>query len=162
MKKVVLFLIGWLSAIGTIHAESVETTPERMTALVGPGCVINQIDKSLIEAIAGTADLGNIVDNNLNNYASFSSALSATVAYNPTISVKDLNRTFTAGTIAGFVIQAANGEGTNLLTANILQMFWIETYLNGIKQETSKDTESTGGSLLDLNLLTIAPNGKTI
>lgn len=161
MKKVVLFLIGWLSAIGTIHAESVETTPERMTALVGPGCVINQIDKSLIEAIAGTADLGNIVDSNLNNYASFSSALSATVAYNPTISVKDLNRTFTAGTIAGFVIQAANGEGTNLLTANILQMFWIETYLNGIKQETSKDTESTGGSLLDLNLLTIAPNGKT-
>lgn len=162
MKRMLLLLMGWLSAIGSIHAEEVTTiSPEGMTALVGPGCVINQIDKSLIEAVAGTADLGNIVDTNLNNYASFSSAVSATVAYNPTIAVKDLNRTFAAGTTTGFVIQAANGEGTNLLTANILQMFFVETYLNGEKQETSKDTESTGGSLLDLNLLTIAPNGKT-
>lgn len=49
MKRVLLFLIGWLSAIGTIHAELIEKEVSGMTALVGPGCVIDQIDKSLIE-----------------------------------------------------------------------------------------------------------------
>lgn len=161
MKKVFFLLIGWLSAVGTIQAESIETSPQEMTALVGHGCVINQIDKNLIEAVAGTADLGNIVDKNLNNYASFSSALSATIAYSPTIAIKDIEHTYSAGTTTGFVIQAADNEGTNLLSANVLQMFFIETYLDGTKQETSKDTESTGGTLLNLNLLTIADNGKT-
>lgn len=161
MNKVLLLLIGWLSIIGTIHAELIEKTPDRMTALVGSSCVINQIDKSLIEAVASTGELGNIVDSNINNYASFSSAVSATVAYNPTISIKDTEYKYTAGTTAGFVIQAADNEGTNLLSANLLQMFWVETYMNGEKQETSKDTESTGGTLLNLNLLTIADNGKT-
>lgn len=161
MKKILLLLLGWLGCIGAIHAESVEISPQKMTALVGPGCVINQIDKSLIEAVASTADLGNIVDNNLKNYASFSSVLNATVAYNPTIAIKDIEHTYAAGVTTGFVIQAADGSGTNLLSANILQMFWVETYLDGVKQETSKDTESSGGMLLNLNLLTVAADGKT-
>lgn len=161
MKKVLFLLLGWLSAIGTIHAVTEPINPEKMTALVGPNCVINQIDKSLIEAVASTADLGNIVDNNLNNYASFSSAVSATVAYSPTIAIKDIKNTYAAGVTTGFIIQAADGQGTNLLSANVLQMFWVETYLDGVKQETSKDTESSGGTLLNLNLLTVAANGKT-
>lgn len=162
MKRVLLFLIGWLSIIGTTHAQVDSLySPKKMTALVGPRCVINQIDKNLVEAVASTSDLGNIVDKNLNNYASLSSALSATVAYNPTIAVKDMKQKYAAGVTTGFVIQANDGNGTNLLSANILQMFWVETYLDGVKQETSKDTESTGGTLLNLNLLTIAPNGKT-
>lgn len=161
MKKVLFLLLGWLSAIGTIHAVTEPINPDKMTALVGPSCVINQIDKSLIEAVASTADLGNIVDNNLNNYASFSSAVSATVAYSPTIAIKDIKNTYAAGVTTGFIIQAADGEGTNLLSANVLQMFWVETYLDGVKQETSKDTESSGGTLLNLNLLTVAANGKT-
>jgi len=40
-------------------------------------------------------------------------------------------------------------------------MFWVETYLNSVKQETSKDTESSGGTFLNLNLHTVAANGKT-
>lgn len=161
MKKGLLLLIGWLCAIGILHSASIETSPQQMTALVGPGCVIDQIDKSLIEAVASTTDLGNIVDNNLKNYASFGSALSTEVAYSPTLAVKDIKHTYAAGVTAGFVIQAADGEGTNLLSANILQMFWVETYLDGIKQETSKDNQSSGGTLLSLNLLTIAADGKT-
>lgn len=161
MKKVLLLLIGWLSAIGTIHADLTNKEVEGMTALVGPGCVIDQIDKSLIEAVASTADLGNIVDNNLNNYASFSSALSAGVAYTPTLAIKDIKYKYPGGTTAGFVIQAADEEGTNLLSANILKMFVVETYYEGTLQETSIDSESPGSSILDLNLLTIASNGKT-
>lgn len=161
MKKVLLLLIGWLSAIGTIHADLTNKEVEGMTALVGPGCVIDQIDKSLIEAVASTADLGNIVDNNLNNYASFSSALSAGVAYTPTLAIKDIKYKYPGGTTAGFVIQAADEEGTNLLSANILKMFVVETYYEGTLQETSTDSESPGSSILDLNLLTIASNGKT-
>lgn len=161
MKKSLLLLVGWLSAVCVAHADPVEISPQRMTALVGHGCVINQLDKSLIEAVASTADLGNIVDNNLKNYASFSSVLGATVAYNPTIAVKDIEHTYAPGVTTGFVIQAADGTGTNLLSANVLKMFWVETYLDGVKQETSKDTENTGGMLLNLNLLTVAADGKT-
>lgn len=162
MKKMLFLFTVWMSVIGILHAtESSEITPVGMTPLVGPGCVINQIDKSLVEAVAGTSDLDYIVDTNPENYASFSSVLSADVAYTPTVAVKDMNRTFSAGTVAGFVIQSTSGTNTNLLTADILKMFWVETYLDGVRQEGSKDTQSSGGSLLNLNLLTVAPNGKT-
>lgn len=161
MKKMLFLALAWLSTIGILHAEGNEISPDTITPLVGSGCVINQIDKSLVEAVTSTSDLDYIIDTNPNNYASFSSVLSTDVAYTPTVSVRDMNRTFSAGTVAGFVIQSTSGTNTNLLTADILKMFWVETYLNGQRQEGSKDTESTGGGLLDLNLLTIAPNGKT-
>lgn len=162
MKKKLFLLVMWMSAIGILHAtESNEFTPDKMTPLVGSGCVINQLDKSLVEAIAGSSDLDYIIDTNPNNYASFSSVLSTDVVYTPTVSVRDMNRTFSAGTVAGFVIQSTSGASTNLLTADILKMFWVETYLKGERQEGSKDAESTGGSFLDLNLLTVSPTGQT-
>lgn len=162
MKKMLYSLAIFMHVAGILHATgSSEFTPTGMTPLVGPGCVINQIDKSLVEAVAGTSDLDYIVDTNPQNYASFSSLLSADVAYTPTVSVRDMNRTFSAGTVAGFVIQSSSATSTNLLTADILKMFWVETYLDGIRQEGSKDSQSSGGSFLDLNLLTVAPNGKT-
>lgn len=162
MKKKLFLLVMWMSAIGILHAtESNEFTPDKMTPLVGSGCVINQLDKSLVEAIAGSSDLDYIIDTNPNNYATFSSVLSTDVVYTPTISVRDMNRTFSAGTVAGFVIQSTSGTNTNLLTADILKMFWVETYLNGERQEGSKDAESTGGGFLDLNLLTVSPTGQT-
>lgn len=164
MTRRVTVLLTMLAGIfSLLHATEVKDTLTltKMTPLVGTGCIINQIDKNLIEAVAGTSDLGNIVDVNPNNYAGFGSALSATVAYNPTVAVKNVNHAYAADTEAGFVIQSVSNSGSNLLTADILQMFWIETYMNGIKQETSKDTEETGGTLLNLNLLTIASDGKT-
>lgn len=37
MKRVLLFLIGWLSIIGTTHAQVDSLySPKKMTALVGP------------------------------------------------------------------------------------------------------------------------------
>lgn len=163
MKKMFFLLVIWMSAIAALHASEVRDTiaPRKLTPLVGAGCVINQIDKNLIEAIAGTSDLDYIVDTNPNNYASFGSVLSAAVAYNPTIAVKNMNHVYEAGTTAGYVIQAVSGTGSNLLNVDVLEMFWIETYLDGEKQETSKDTENTGGTLLNLNLITVASNGKT-
>ena len=59
----------------------------------------------------------------------------------------------------GFVLQSVS-DGTNLLTADVLKMFVIETYLDGVKQESSvQDNEHSG--LLDLNLITVSSDGKT-
>lgn len=166
MKKVLFLLVIWMSTIGILHAVEVKDTVPltQMNPLVGSGCVISQIDKNLVEVIAGTSDLDYILDTNLNNYANFRSVAGVTLLYNPILSVKDMNRVFTPGTAssstAGFIIQSAQG-GTNLLTADVLEMFWIETYLNGELQEASNGSSSTTTGLLDLNLISVSSDGKT-
>lgn len=166
MKRILFLLVIWMSTIGILHAVEVKDTVPltQMNPLVGSGCVISQIDKNLVEVIAGTSDLDYILDTNLNNYANFRSVAGVTLLYNPILSVKDMNRVFTPGTAssstAGFIIQSAQG-GTNLLTADVLEMFWIETYLNGELQEASNGSSSTTTGLLDLNLITVSSDGKT-
>ena len=49
---------------------------------------------------------------------------------------------------------------TTKMTADVLKMFVVETYLDGEKQESSVMEGSESG-LLDLNLITIAADGKT-
>ena len=140
-------------------AQKVPWTPERMTPLVGKHCVINQIDKDLIDVVGIESSLGNVVDTNIDNYASLSKLAGINVAYFPVLSVKDVVNMYPAGIETGFVLQSEN-EGNNLLTADVLKMFVVETYLDGEKQESSvSDNEHSG--LLDLNLITIAADGKT-
>lgn len=166
MKKMLFLLVIWMNTIGVLHAMEVKDTviPNRIIPLAGPGCVISQIDKNLVEVVAGTSDLDYIIDTNPNNYASFRSVAGVTLLYNPILSVKDMNRMFFASsdmaTTAGFVIQCQQ-EGNNLLTADVLQMFWIETFLDGELQEASNGSSSTTTSLLDLNLITVSSDGKT-
>lgn len=163
MRKVLFLLSTWIVAVTTVHASVRDTlTTDRMTPLVGTGCVIEQIDKNLVDVIASTSDLDHIVDTNPNNYASFGSVAGVTLLYNPILSVKDMNHVYSAATpSAGFVIQSIQ-EGSNLLTADVLEMFWIETYLDGVKQEASKASSTASTSnLLDLNLITVSSDGKT-
>lgn len=163
MKKIWIVLSIWIVAITTIHASVRDTLiVDRMTPLVGSGCVIDQIEKNLVDVIANTSDLDYIVDTNPNNYASFGSVAGVTLLYNPILSVKDMNHIYSETTpSAGFVIQSVQ-EGNNLLTADVLEMFWIETYLDGVKQEASKaSSTSSTTSLLDLNLITVSNDGKT-
>ncbi len=84
------------------------------------------------------------VDNDLSNYASFSSL--ATVACPSTLRVR-LEGTAPAGYFAGFVVGSAG-----LLDLNALGGLRIRTFRNGIEQETA-----TGLAALQLNVL---PNGQ--
>ena len=59
MKKMLFLLVIWMNTIGVLHAMEVKDTviPNRIIPLAGPGCVISQIDKNLVEVVAGTSDL---------------------------------------------------------------------------------------------------------
>lgn len=160
MRKLILFLVAGICLLQFLHAtDKPVEEPTGMTPLVGRGCVINQIDKSLIELFGGVSALGNMVDTNTNNYTSFSSLTGIDAAYHQIISIKDANRLFKGGTEAGFVMQSTS-EGTNLLTVDVLEMFVVETYKEGVKQESSVNATTQSG-LLDLNLITVSTDGKT-
>ena len=74
-------------------------------ALVGPGCTINSIGDG-IEVVSGTANLQNICNENLDDYATIPALVGATVVANPIISIKDNQHYYAGGTEAGFVICA--------------------------------------------------------
>lgn len=157
VKRFFFFVAACFCLLGTLRAE--ELTPSKMTPLVGRGRVINQIDKSLIDVVGQESSLNNLIDTNINNYASFSGLAGIDVAYHQIISVKDVNYDYAGGLEAGFVMQSVS-NGSNLLTADVLKMFVIETYLDSVKQESSVYEGATSG-LLDLNLITVASDGKT-
>ena len=163
MKKAFLFLAACFCLLNTLSAESVPVTPMKMTPLVGRNCVINQIDKNLVDVVGTESSLNNLLDTNTDNYASLSGLAGIDVAYHQIISIKDIENCYSGkageGLETGFVIQSVS-DGTNLLTADVLKMFVVETYLDGEKQESSV-MEGTESGLLDLNLITIASDGKT-
>ena len=92
---------------------------------------------------------------NLDNFVSLK-GLAEVNAGLPILSVKDVNRVYydsSNGIKVGFLYKAPGG----LLSLNVLQGFWVKTYLKGEEQDGS----STSGSgdnfkLLNLNLLNVS------
>ncbi|MBU3854479.1 MAG: hypothetical protein H9789_11835, partial [Candidatus Paraprevotella stercoravium] len=68
-------------------------------ALVGPGCVVNQF-ASNIQLLSGISGLENLVDEDLDNFATFTTGVAVGVTEQPLFSVKDMNHTYAAGTEA--------------------------------------------------------------
>lgn len=163
MRKILLFMAACFCLLHSLCAQSKPVIPEEVIPLVGKNCVINQIDKNLVDVFGDASSLGNLVDTNIDNYASLSGLAGIDVAYHQIISIKDVENDYSGKEgerlEAGFVMQSVS-EGTNLLTADVLKMFVVETYLDGEKQESSV-MEGTTSGLLDLNLITIASDGKT-
>lgn len=122
-------------------------------ALVGPGCTINSIGDG-VQVVSGTANLQNLCNENLDDYATIPALANVTVVGNPIISVKDNQHYYAGGTEAGFVI-CAKSEAS-ILTLDLAQFYKIQFLKDG---ETVGDlqTISTGKSVtgLGLSLLTI-------
>lgn len=92
VRKIFLLMAAYLCLFGALRAE--ELSPNVMTPLVGRNCVINQIDKSLIDVIGQESSLNNLIDTNIDNYASLSGLAGIDVAYHQIISVKDVELPF--------------------------------------------------------------------
>lgn len=130
--------------------------PNCRVPLVGEGRVINQITKNLVGVLSNSDNkLEYLVDKNLDNFVSLK-GLAEVNAGLPILSVKDVNRVYydsSNGIKVGFLYKAPGG----LLSLNVLQGFWVKTYLKGEEQDGS----STSGSgdnfqLLNLNLLNVS------
>jgi hypothetical protein len=86
---------------------------------------------------SGSGNAQNVIDNDLRNYAE-SSDLGSLLNQSPIIGVQDNSQIYPAGTRTGFIVSTVGG----LISAELLPGFEIETYLNGVLQETA----TVGGS----------------
>lgn len=122
-------------------------------ALVGPGCTINSIGDG-VQVVSGTANLQNLCNENMDDYATIPALVGATVVASPIISVKDNQHYYAGGTEAGFVI-CAKSEAS-ILTLDLAQFYKIQFLKDGEKvgdlQTISAGKSVTG---LGLSLLTI-------
>lgn len=122
-------------------------------ALVGPGCTINSIGDG-VQVVSGTANLQNLCNDDLDDYATIPALANVTVVGNPIISVKDNQHCYAGGTEAGFVICAKSDA--SILTLDLAQFYKIQFLKDGEKvgdlQKISTGKSVTG---LGLSLLTI-------
>lgn len=122
-------------------------------ALVGPGCMINSIGDG-VKVVSGTANLQNLCNDDLDDYATIPALANVTVVASPIISVKDNQHYYAGGTEAGFVICAKSNA--SILTLDLAKFYKIQFLKDG---ETVGDLQeiSTGNSVtgLGLSLLTI-------
>lgn len=121
-------------------------------ALVGPGCTINSIGDG-VQVVSGTANLQNLCNENLDDYATIPALVGATVVANPIISIKDNQHYYAGGTEAGFVICAKSDA--SILTLDLAQFYKIQFLKDGEKVGDLQSI-STGKSVtgLGLSLLT--------
>lgn len=121
-------------------------------ALVGPGCTINSIGDG-VKVVSGTANLQNLCNENMDDYATIPALVGATVVASPIISVKDNQHCYAGGTEAGFVICATEAS---ILTLDLAKFYKIQ-FLNDGKTVGDLQKISTGKSVtgLGLSLLTI-------
>lgn len=127
-------------------------------ALVGPGCTINSIGDG-VQVVSGTANLQNLCNENMDDYATIPALANVTVVGNPIISVKDNQHCYAGGTEAGFVICATSD--VSILTLDLAQFYKIQFLKDGEKVDKPQSI-STGKSVtgLGLSLLTIPGSGQ--
>lgn len=127
-------------------------------ALVGPGCTINSIGDG-VKVVSGTANLQNLCNENMDDYATIPALVGATVVASPIISVKDNQHYYAGGTEAGFVI-CAKSEAS-ILTLDLANFYKIQFLRDGEKVGDLQSI-STGKSVtgLGLSLLTIPGSGQ--
>lgn len=127
-------------------------------ALVGPGCTINSIGDG-VQVVSGTANLQNLCNDDLDDYAAIPALANVTVGGNPIISVKDNQHCYAGGTEAGFVICAKSDA--SILSLDLAKFYKIQFLKDG-ENVDKLQTISTGNSVtgLGLSLLTIPGSGQ--
>lgn len=121
--------------------------------MVGKGCVVNQFATN-VQLLSGISGLENLVDEDLDNFATFTTGVAVGLTEQPLFSVKDINHTYAAGTEAGICMVSSQSGG--LLSLSVIQLFSILVYNDGELVETISDLESgQAGSGVGLDLIKI-------
>lgn len=167
MKKIYFLLFLLLLLAGRTVAEETagksvwqNTDPNKENyfdnriALTGPRCCIGRVFDQ-IDVISSITGLGNLLDDDLDNYTYFPALTGIKALYTPIISVRDTERYYAAGTEVGFCIVPS--EGSNILSLDILDAMGISLYKDGILLKTQKIYDEDSG-LLGLSVLNISDN----
>ena len=121
-------------------------------ALVGPGCTVNSVGAG-VSVASGLKDLQNLCNDNLDDYASFPSAVEAVVAGSPIVSIIDKKNYYAAGTEAGFTFCDGDASVLQLDLANFYKIQFLKDGVAvGDLQTISQGKNITG---LNLSLVSI-------
>lgn len=116
-------------------------------ALVGPGCTVNSVGAG-VSVASGLKDLQNLCNDNLDDYASFPSAVEAVVAGSPIVSIIDQKNYYAAGTEAGFTF--CDGDAS-VLKLDLAGFYKIQFLKDGVPVGDLQ-TISQGKNITGLNL----------
>ena len=121
-------------------------------ALVGRHCMVNKLI-NVVGVGSWINDLNNLVDEDLDNYATFPKIADVGVGVNPITSVRDTKNHYAAGTTAGFNVVMASDA--SLLGVDVANCFAISFFLEGKLQTTVavNNGQSFGG--IGLSLITL-------
>lgn len=116
-------------------------------ALVGPGCTVNSVGAG-VSVASGLKNLQNLCNDNLDDYASFPSAVEAVVAGSPIVSIIDKKNYYAAGTEAGFTF--CDGDAS-VLKLDLAGFYKIQFLKDGVPVGDLQ-TISQGNNITGLNL----------
>lgn len=124
----------------------------RRHALVGAHCMVNRY-LTTVSVAGGTTGFENLVDKDLSNAVTFADGVKADLGVAPSITVRDVSRTYAKGTTAGFVVSV---DGSSLLSLKVIELpmeifFYKDGKLLGSKACTQK-----GGSALKLTVANLS------
>lgn len=125
---------------------------DRRHALVGAHCMVNRY-LTTVSVAGGTTGFENLVDKDLSNAVTFADGVKADLGVAPSITVRDVSRTYAKGTTAGFVVSV---DGSSLLSLKVIELpmeifFYKDGKLLGSKACTQK-----GGSALKLTVANLS------
>lgn len=125
--------------------------------LAGPYCTVNSVMDG-IKVVTVPTDLQNLVDDNLDNYATIDAGVSATLAAPvPLVAIRDLKRYYTGGTEAGFAICSA--KSFKVLGLSIVNLFQVWFYRDNRCVAKVSPSQGQAGSGLNLSLLGLPGSG---
>lgn len=121
-------------------------------ALAGDHCMVNKL---ITEVGVGnwSKNIGNLTDEDLDNYAEFNKVIGVGVTVNPFVSVRDCENYYAAGSKAGFCVVASSGD--LVLSLDVIQALSIGFYRDGKLLGTKAVTEGQDGSGVTLSLVKI-------
>lgn len=149
--------------VKTVYQDTNPSAPNYLNnrrALVGPGCVINSVGDG-VKVLAGTENLQNLCNENLDDHASFPGLVEATLVASPVVSIKDSKHYYAAGTEAGFTI--CTSSDASILKVDVSTLYGIKFFKDGeavsgvVSVKTGQNITGLGLSLLtipDSNMVT--------
>ncbi|RFS13830.1 DUF11 domain-containing protein [Emticicia sp. C21] len=152
-RLLLLLLLASYSGIA-LSQQTIENNRICLDPIVGTGAYVGTPLGGGVCALCSITNPGNVVDGNLNNYATVTLGAQLLSNYNLMI-VKDSLQYYPAGNEAGFIIAPDAG----LLNTAVLGNLSIQTYRNGVLQQTA----TIGGTpALNLAVLQSTATGKQI
>lgn len=136
--------------VKTVYQDTDPLAPNYLNnrrALVGPGCTVNSVGAG-VDVLSGLKDLQNLCNNDLDDYATFPSAVEAVVAGSPIVSIIDQKNYYAAGTEAGFTF--CDGDAS-VLKLDLAGFYKIQFLKDGVPVGDLQ-TISQGNNITGLNL----------